>query len=204
MDRFETLHSVAAPLPDADIDTDIIFPARFLLLTDKRGLGAHAFCEKRYEADGRERPDFVFNQAAWRQARIIVAGPNFGCGSSREQAPWALADLGIRCLIAPSFGDIFHHNCLRNGMLPLVTPPAQHALLMAEAQAARPFTVDLVHSRITLADGRILPFDLPERQRQSLRQGWDEIDLVLREEPEHIRAFEEAQRQRMPWLYDAD
>jgi len=201
MKAFERLDSVAAPLPDADIDTDVIFPARFLLLTDKHGLGPCAFYEKRFFADGTERPDFVFNQQPWRGAQILVAGANFGCGSSREQAPWSLADLGLRCIIAPSFGEIFHGNCLNNGMLPITVDAAQHRAVMVEARAGRRMTIDLETARITLADGAEIRFEIPERQRQALLNGWDAIDLIVRNEGERIAAFEQAQRQRMPWLY---
>lgn len=201
MKIFERLHSVAAPLPDADIDTDAIFPARFLVLTDKHGLGPYAFHEKRFLADGTERPDFVLNQKPWRGAQILVAGANFGCGSSREQAPWALADLGLRCIIAPSFGEIFQGNCMNNGLLPITVDEARHRAVMTEARAGRPLTVDLEAARITLADGFEIGFEIPDRQRQALLNGWDAIDLISRNEGERIAAFEHAQRQRMPWLH---
>ena len=151
MQAFLTLHSLAMPMADADIDTDIIFPARYLTLTQKKGLAPYAFRDQRYDAAGAERPGFVLNQPRWRGAQILVAGPNFGCGSSREQAPWALADLGLRCIVAPSFGAIFEANCLRNGLLPLRLPTAEHALLLADAQAGRALTVDLQALVVTRA-----------------------------------------------------
>ena len=202
MKAFVQLNSVAAPLPEDDVDTDVIFPARFLLLTDKHGLGPYAFYERRFSADGTERPDFVLNRAPWRGAQILVAGANFGCGSSREQAPWSLADLGLRCIVAPSFGEIFRGNCFNNGLLPISVDAARHDALMVEAQAGRALTVDLQAASITLADGSEIPFDVPERQRQMLLNGWDTIDLIANSEGPRIAAFEQAQRQRMPWLYD--
>ena len=201
MKAFKRLDSVAAPMPQADIDTDVIFPARFLLLTDKHGLGPFAFYEKRFFADGTERADFVFNQERWRGAQILVAGANFGCGSSREQAPWSLEDLGLRCIIAPSFGEIFQGNCLNNGMLPITVGEAQHRALMAEAKAGRRLAVDLEAACITLACGSEIRFEIPERQRQALLNGWDAIELITRNEGERIAGFEQSQRQRMPWLY---
>ncbi len=201
MQAFTTLRSVAAPMPDADIDTDIIFPARFLTLTQKAGLGGCAFHDQRFDASGQERADFVLHRAPWRGARILLAGANFGCGSSREQAPWALADLGLRCIIAPSFGDIFEANCLRNGMLPIRLAGAAHAALLTDALAARPLQVDLAALTITRDNGEVLPFAMPPAQRDSLLAGLDEIDLLLREQGARIAAFRAAQQQRMPWLH---
>ena len=202
MKAFQRLTGVAAPLPEANIDTDVIFPARFLLLTDKHGLGHCAFHEKRFFSDGRERPDFVLNEAPWRGAQILVAGANFGCGSSREQAPWSLDDIGVRCIIAPSFGDIFRSNCFNNGLLPVTVDAVQHDLLMTEAKAGRPLTVDLQQLSITLADGRALPFDTPAQQRRALLDGLDTIALIRRDEGERITAFEQAQRLSSPWLHE--
>ena len=209
MTPFETFSSVAAPMPDADIDTDIIFPARYLLLTDKHGLGRYAFFDKRYAAHGAERADFVLNRAPWRGARILVAGPNFGCGSSREQALWALADLGMRCIIAPGFGEIFRANCVANGILPIVLDGAAHARAMREAEAARPMTVDLQSCTLRLsgrpAEALIewIAFAVPPRQRDSLLSGLDEIALILHNQADAITAFELRQRDRMPWLFPA-
>ena len=196
------LRSVAAALPDADIDTDIIFPARFLTLTQKAGLGAYAFYDQRFDAAGRERPDFVLHGTPWRGARILVAGANFGCGSSREQAPWALADLGLRCIIAPGFGDIFEANCLRNGMLPIRLPDPGHAELLADAFNGDELLVDLAALTITRGKGEVLAFVMPQAQRQALLAGLDEIDLLLQAEGQSITAFQAAQQQRLPWLYD--
>ncbi|MCE4552883.1 3-isopropylmalate dehydratase small subunit [Pelomonas sp. P8] len=188
-------------MPDADIDTDIIFPGRFLVLTQKAGLGRYAFYEKRFDETGCERPDFVLNQPRWRGAAILVAGPNFGCGSSREQAPWALADLGLRCIIAPGFGEIFQANCLNNGMLPIALPSREHALVMAAAEAAQPLTVDLKACTIALSGGLLLPFRLAERARAALLEGRDEIESIRQNAGALIEAFEAKQRRRQPWLY---
>jgi 3-isopropylmalate dehydratase small subunit len=200
MKAFPTLHAVAAPMPDADIDTDIIYPARFLLLTDKAGLGRCAFFDQRFDAAGRERPGFVLNRAPWRQAGVLVVGANFGCGSSREQAAWALADLGFRCLIAPGFGEIFQANCWANGILPIVLNRPQHAAVMSEAHAARPLTVDLRTCTVAFA-GTTLHFEVPARQRQGLLEGLDTIGLLLRDEARPIDAFEQAHQARAPWLF---
>ena len=195
------LTAVAAPMPDADIDTDIIFPARFLLLTDKRGLGHCAFFEKRFTPDGAERPEFVLNRAPWRDAQILVAGPNFGCGSSREQASWALDDLGIRCIVAPGFGEIFQANCYANGILPVVLPATAHARVLREAEAGRPITVDLMGCSVELEAGAPISFDVPPRQRESMLAGLDEIGLIRQQEGERIAEFECGHRARMPWLF---
>jgi 3-isopropylmalate dehydratase small subunit len=204
MDAFTTLTSVAAPLPVADVDTDIIFPARFLLITGKDGLGRYAFHDWRFDAQGDPIGDFVLARAPWRDARILVAGANFGCGSSREHAPWALHALGIRCVIATSFGEIFYGNCFKNGMLPILLDSTAHARVMAEADAAREMTVDLPAGEIRLADGTVVPFDTPQRQRDALINGWDEIDLIRARHGAAIRAFQTHQQSVQPWLWTAD
>jgi 3-isopropylmalate dehydratase small subunit len=204
MKPFTALTSLAAPMPDADIDTDIVFPARFLLITEKSGLGRYAFFDKRFLRDGSEQPDFVFNRQPWRGAAILVAGPNFGCGSSREQAAWALADLGVRCIVAPSFGEIFQANCIANGMLPIALGGRDHARVLTEAEAARPMRVDLTGGAIKLAEAEAIPFTLPGRQRRALLLGLDEVGLILQDEAARIDDFERAQRKRMPWLAPPD
>ncbi|MFG6441531.1 3-isopropylmalate dehydratase small subunit [Roseateles sp. LKC17W] len=201
MKPFTRLKSVAVPMPDADIDTDIIFPARFLVLTQKAGLGPYAFYEKRFDEQGRERSEFVLNRARWRGAAILVAGANFGCGSSREQAPWALADLGLRCIIAPGFGEIFEANCLNNGMLPIRLATPEHALALAAAQAGQALTVDLQACTVTLADDTVLRFGIDARARLALLEGQDEIEGIRREAGAAIAAFEARQQERQPWLY---
>jgi 3-isopropylmalate/(R)-2-methylmalate dehydratase small subunit len=198
MEKFGTLTSLAAPLPVDDIDTDIIFPARFLLITDRDGLGRFAFYDWRFEADGSAKP---FVMAERSEARILIAGANFGCGSSREHAVWALHGLGIRCVIAPSFGEIFHANCVKNGVLPVTLDGEPHARLLAEAEAGREVTIDLPAGIIRLSDGSTISFDLPARQREALINGWDEIDLIRARHAADIRAFETEQRSAQPWLW---
>lgn len=202
MRPFVTLRSVAAPLPEADVDTDILFPARFLVLTRKTGLGPCAFHDRRFDAEGRERADFVLHRPPWRGAQILVAGANFGCGSSREQAPWALADLGLRCIVAPSFGEIFEANCVNNGLLPVTLPASAHACVLAAAQAGAEIEVDLPGCALHLADGSSVSFVIGERQRQALLNGWDEIDRILQQHATQITAFEGTQRLSQPWLYE--
>ncbi len=202
MTPFTTLRSVAAPMPEADVDTDIIFPARFLVITRKTGLADCAFHDRRFDPGGRERPEFVLHRPPWRGAQILVAGPNFGCGSSREQAPWALADLGLRCLIAPGFGEIFEANCINNGLLPVTLGAEAHARALAAAEAGEAIEVDLPRGELRLAGGLAIPFTLGERQRQALLNGWDEIDRICHEEGDAIAAFERRQRAAMPWLYE--
>jgi len=201
MDCFTTLTAIAAPLADANIDTDIIFPARFLLLTEKKGLGHYAFYERRFDADGAEKPDFVLNREPYRQAQILVAGDNFGSGSSREQAPWALHDFGIRCVISTSFGEIFYANCFKNGMLPVIVTPPELAALQGDASAGLALTVDLAAGHVRRPDGSLVHFDVAEWRRAALLNGWDEIAMILHQESAHIAAFETWQRGSMPWLY---
>lgn len=196
MEPFTRLSSRAAPLPQANIDTDIILPARFLLITEKRGLGQYAFFE------WREAGTFVLDQPRWRGAQVLVAGDNFGCGSSREQAPWALHDLGIRAIVAPGFGEIFRANLLRNGMLPVTLPEADWRKVLAAAERAEPVTVDLLSSTIMLADRAVVAFALPEDERQALLHGWDEIDGIRARYGNAITAFEHRQCETAPWLWE--
>lgn len=203
MEPFTTLTSVAAPLPIDDIDTDIIYPARFMLLAGKDGLGRYAFHDWRFDADG-EPVDFVLSNPPWIGASILISGANFGCGSSREHAPWALHALGIRCVVAASFGEIFYGNCFKNGMLPITLDGEPHGRLLAEAQAGRAMTVDLPGGEIRLADGTAIPFATPQRQRDALINGWDEIDLIRARHTDAIRAFQTYQQSAQPWLWTAD
>lgn len=204
MDKFTTLTSVIAPLPQDDIDTDIIYPARFLLITDREGLDRYAFHDWRFDVDGRERGDFPLTQDKWRGAAILVTGINFGCGSSREHAPWAMLDMGLRCVIAPSFGEIFYNNCFKNGILPIIANARDHAILLADAQAARPVTVDLAAGQIERADGSMIGFAVEPRRRDALLNGWDEVDVIVDNHGEAIDAFERQQQRRQPWLWSAD
>lgn len=201
MDAFTVLDAIAAPLPDADIDTDILYPARFLTLTQKKGLGTYLLRDRRFDEDGRERPGFVLNRAPWREARILVTGPNFGCGSSREQAPWALADFGIRCLVGTSFGAIFEANCHRNGLLPVRLGDADHATAMDHASRGGTIRVDLVARTLQAGAAGGIRFEIPDRARTALLEGLDEVAIVLRDDGDAIAAFEANQQQRMPWLY---
>lgn len=201
MEAFTTLTSTVAALPVSNIDTDIIFPARFLLHTEKRGLGKFAFYEWRFAGDGSENADFVFNRAPYRGAQILVAGDNFGCGSSREQAPWALRDFGLRCIISSSFGEIFYSNCFQNGILPVVVDAQQLADLQADATAGKSLTVDLPARRLVRQSGAEIRFEIADWRREAMINGWDEITTIINHESEQIAAFETKQRLLMPWLY---
>ena len=203
MDKFTSLTSVAAPLPEADLDTDIIFPARFLLLPDKAGLGKHLFHERRHQV-GSGKPDFILNTPPFDQAKILVAGANFGSGSSREQAVWALLDFGIRCVIAPSFGEIFYGNCFKNGVLPIVLSNDIHGQVMRAAQTGAALTVSLETQSILLPGGERIGFDIDPYRRRALLLGLDEIGGIIADDRAEIEAFETAQRRRFPWLDIAD
>lgn len=198
MDAFISVTSVAAPLPESDIDTDIIFPARFLLLLDRKGLGKHVFHERRNAKDGKA---FVLDTPPWTEAKILVAQSNFGTGSSREHAVWSLSDFGIRCVIAENFGEIFYANCFKNGTLPVVAKGAAHAAIMAEAQAGREITVDLESQSVILSDGRKIGFEIEPHRKRSLLLGLDEIGAILTEDESSITAFEERHRDSKPWLF---
>jgi 3-isopropylmalate/(R)-2-methylmalate dehydratase small subunit len=196
MQKLTRIESVAAVLPEANVDTDAIFPARFLLLTTRDGLGQHLF------QDRRQNPDFPLNNPAVRDAQILVAGENFGCGSSRENAVWALADYGIRVVIAPSFGEIFHTNCFRNSVLP-ITPQAETlAMLQSAAASGAILAVDLAAQAVTLPDGTAIKFDIEPNRREALMNGWDETALILNRDSADIAAFEARQREKLPWLYE--
>lgn len=202
MTPFTTLTAIAAPLPEDNVDTDIIVPARFLLITEKKGLGRYAFYERRYDAHDAPRPDFVLNQPRFAGAGILIAGANFGCGSSREHAPWALADLGIRAIVAPSFGEIFASNCVKNGMLPAVL--ADTAPLLADAEAGLPLTIDLATRTIERSGGERLAFAIDDGARDVLLNGWGEIETILGHHGPAIATFEQAQRGSQPWLWTQD
>ena len=201
MDSFTTLSGVAAPLPMVNVDTDMIIPKQFLKTIHRTGLGTHLFEELRRTPDGREIADFILNREPYRQARILITGANFGCGSSREHAPWALADFGIRCVIAPSFADIFFNNCFKNGMLPIVLPGEAVAELNAEAAGADSgtFTIDLPAQRILRPNGGEVPFEVDGFRKDCLLNGWDDIGLTMKKAGK-IAAFEETQRAAQPWL----
>ena len=201
MEKFTTLTGIAAPLAMINVDTDMLIPKQFLKTIKRTGLGVHLFDELRYSPDGKEIPDFVLNQPAWRNASILIVGKNFGCGSSREHAPWALLDFGIRCVVAPSFADIFFNNCFKNGILPIVLPETEIAMLMEDAErgANATLTVDLEAQEIRDPNGGVIAFDVDPFRKFSLLNGLDDIDLTL-EKTAKIDDFEESRRALQPWL----
>lgn len=201
MQKFTTLTGVAAPMPLVNIDTDMIIPKQFLKTIKRTGLGVSLFHEMRYDLDGNEIQGFVLNKPAWRSAEILVAGDNFGCGSSREHAPWALLDFGIRCVISTSFADIFYNNCFKNGILPIALPKDQVDKLMdiSSLGSNARLTVDLESQRIELPDGEEMIFDIDPFKKECLLKGLDDIALTLKKEAD-ITAFETRHRLAMPWL----
>ncbi len=200
MQSFTTLTAIAAPLPEANVDTDKIIPSRFLKTITRSGLGRHLFDAWRYE-NGVERPDFVLNREPYRHAGILVAHENFGCGSSREHAPWALLDFGIRCVIAPSFADIFYNNCFKNGMLPVVLPRAVcDALIEDSAMGGNArLTVDLERQVVVRPNGEEVAFEIDGWRRHLLLLGLDDIAQTMRHEAS-IARFEQARSDEMPWM----
>ncbi|GAC1339715.1 MAG: 3-isopropylmalate dehydratase small subunit [Acetobacteraceae bacterium] len=201
MQPFTTLTGVAAPLPLANVDTDKVIPARFLKTIKRTGLGVHLFDTLRYDGDGRERPDFVLNTEPYRHAEILIAHENFGCGSSREHAPWALLDFGITCVIAPSFADIFHTNCFKNGILPIQLPRETCDLLMEDARLggnAR-LTVDLAREVVVRPNGEEIPFTVDPFRKHLLLNGLDDIGQTM-QRAAAIDRFETERTERQPWL----
>ena len=201
MTPFTTLTGIAAPMPLVNIDTDMIIPKQFLKTIARTGLGKNLFDEMRYTGGGAEIPEFVLNQPAYRKAEIIVAGENFGCGSSREHAPWALLDFGIRCVISTSFADIFYNNCFKNGILPVVLPPEARDLCMKDAEkgANARTLVDLAAQTVTLSDGQVINFDIDPFRKHCLINGLDDIGLTL-EKAASIDSFEAKAAQSRPWV----
>ena len=200
MDKFTTLTGVAAPLPITNIDTDMIIPKQFLKTIKRTGLGKSLFFEMRYDDAGKPNPDFVLNQPAWSAARILVAGDNFGCGSSREHAPWALLDFGIRCVISTSFADIFYNNCFKNGILPIKLPQEDVDKLMDDARrgANATVTIDLEAQQIKGPDGGVISFDIDPFRKHCLLNGLDDIGLTL-EKKASIEAYEARMETARPW-----
>jgi 3-isopropylmalate/(R)-2-methylmalate dehydratase small subunit len=200
MDKFETFSGIAAPMPLVNIDTDMIIPKQFLKTIKRSGLGVHAFDEMRYDDDGNEIPDFILNQSAYREASILIAGDNFGCGSSREHAPWALSDFGIKVVVSTSFADIFFNNCFKNGMLPIVLPQEQVDLLMKDAEKGANARVDvnLEDQTITSSDGDVIKFDIDLFRKHCLLNGLDDIGLTL-EKAASIDSFEAKTGVARPW-----
>ena len=203
MEKLSHLTAIAAPLPIINVDTDMLIPKQFLKTIKRSGLGKHLFAEMRYDDVGREKPDFILNQAAYREAQILIAGENFGCGSSREHAPWALLDFGIRVVIAPSFADIFHNNCFKNGILPIALPQAVIDRLMEDAKkgANARLVIDLPAQTITRPDGEKIAFEINPFQKQCLIEGLDEIALTLSKSSE-IDRFEAGNRTEKPYLWN--
>ena len=201
MDKFTRLEAVAAPLPIVNVDTDMIIPKDYLKTIKRTGLAEGLFAEMRLNEDGSENPDFVLNKPAYRNAQILVAGDNFGCGSSREHAPWALLDRGIRCVISTSFADIFYNNCFKNGILPIVVAPDELEKLMDDAErgANATLTVDLEAQTISGPDGGTIRFDIDPHRKHCLLNGLDDIGLTM-EKGESISAYESAHAGSRPWV----
>ena len=201
MQKFDTLTGIAAPLDILNIDTDMIIPKQFLKTIKRSGLGKNLFDEMRYKRDGSEIVDFVLNKFPYRNAEILVAGDNFGCGSSREHAPWALLDFGIRCVISTSFADIFYNNCFKNGILPIVVSPDERDALLADAADVEnpELSIDLINQTIDRPNGAQILFDVDVFRKKCLLQGLDDIGLTM-EKSDAIFEYEEHRMQTQPWL----
>ena len=202
MERFTSLTGIAAPMPLVNIDTDMIIPKQFLKTIKRTGLGANLFDEMRFDRDGNEIEEFVLNQPAYRTAQILVAGDNFGCGSSREHAPWALLDFGIRCVISTSFADIFYNNCFKNGILPIKLPQEDVDRLMDDAErgANAVITVNLEDQTITGPDGGTIRFDVDPFKKHCLLNGLDDIGLTVENASAAIDAYETETASARPWV----
>lgn len=200
MEKFNALTGIAAPMQLVNIDTDMIIPKQFLKTIARTGLGKNLFDEMRYALDGTEIPGFVLNQPAYRHAEIIIAGDNFGCGSSREHAPWALLDFGIRCVISTSFADIFYNNCFKNGILPIVMPAEVVEVLMTDARkgANARMSIDLQSQTVTTSDGQIFPFEVDAFRKHCLMNGLDDVGLTL-EKVASIDSYESKAAALRPW-----
>ncbi|MGB1918518.1 MAG: 3-isopropylmalate dehydratase small subunit [Candidatus Puniceispirillales bacterium] len=201
MQKFVTHKGIAAPLDIMNIDTDMIIPKQFLKTIKRTGLGVNLFDEMRYNKDGSENPDFILNQSGYRSASILVAGDNFGCGSSREHAPWALQDFGIKAVISTSFADIFYNNCFKNGILPIVVSAAEREALMADARDSEnpELDIDLPNQVIHRPNGADISFDIDPFRKQCLLDGLDDIGLTLGK-VERISAYEDQRKHSHPWL----
>jgi 3-isopropylmalate/(R)-2-methylmalate dehydratase small subunit len=200
MDKFTTLEGVAAPLKVINVDTDMVIPKQYLKTIKRTGLGKGLFSEQRYKDDGSENPDFVLNKPAYRKAKILVAGDNFGCGSSREHAPWALLDYGIRCVISTSFGDIFYNNCFKNGVLPIRVSPEDLEKLFDDADrgANSTLTVDLESQEIRGPDGGVVKFDIDPFRKHCLLNGLDDIGLTQQKQSK-VASYEQKAHADRPW-----
>lgn len=200
MKPFTKLTATPAPLPMMNVDTDVIIPKQFLRTIKRSGLGKSAFFDIRYNEDGSEKPEFVLNKQDYRNAEILITGANFGCGSSREHAPWALLDMGLRCVISPGYSDIFYNNCFKNGILPIVLPQEQVDELMKEAQEnpGAPIEVDLENQTVTRGNKFSFRFDIDPFRKYCLLNGLDDIGLTMQKES-NIATFEQADRAKRPW-----
>ena len=202
MQSFTKLKAIAAPLPMINVDTDMIIPKQYLRTIKRTGLGKNLFDEMRYDEQGNEIPDFVLNREPYRKAQILIAGANFGCGSSREHAPWSLLDFGIRCIIAPSFADIFYNNSFKNGILPIVLGADVVDRLFQQAEAAPGYrlAIDLAAQTVTTPAGEVIPFDVDGERKHRLLHGLDDIGLTL-QYTDQIKAYEARRRQEAAWLF---
>ncbi len=201
MDKFTLLEGIAAPLPMINVDTDMIIPKQFLKTIKRTGLGVNLFDEMRFDDDGKEIPGFVLNKPQYKNAKILIAGENFGCGSSREHAPWAIKDFGIECIIAPSFADIFFNNCFKNGILPIILPQDQVDLLMDDAErgANATLTIDLEAQTIKGPDGGTISFEIDPFRKQCLLEGLDDIGLTMKRK-DAIDSYEQKTSASRPWV----
>jgi 3-isopropylmalate/(R)-2-methylmalate dehydratase small subunit len=200
MEKFTKIKSIAADLPIMNVDTDMIIPKQFLKTIKRTGLGSSLFYEMRYDEKGTPIKNFVLNNAPYNKAKILISGKNFGCGSSREHAPWALLDFGIRCVIAESFADIFYNNCFKNGILPIILPENQVKELSEAAKQNREIEIDLVDQKIHKSDNRPLDFDIEPFRKECLLNGYDDIALTLKKDAK-INSFEQKKKNLTPWLY---
>ena len=199
MEKFITLKGIAAPLPMINVDTDMIIPKQFLKTIKRSGLGKNLFHELRFDMQGNIKNDFVLNWDPYKKATILIAGDNFGCGSSREHAPWSLLDFGFKCIIAPSFADIFYNNCFKNGILPIRLDQEKVNILMTEAKNKNQLTVNLDEQKIILADENIIEFDIDPFRKKCLMEGLDDIGLTLQKK-DKISKYEESIKSSHPWI----
>ena len=199
MEKFITLKGIAAPLPMINVDTDMIIPKQFLKTIKRSGLGKNLFHELRFDMQGNIKNDFVLNWDPYKKATILIAGDNFGCGSSREHAPWSLLDFGFKCIVAPSFADIFYNNCFKNGILPIRLDQAKVNILMIEAKNKNQLTINLDEQKIILADKNVIEFDIDPFRKKCLIEGLDDIGLTLQKK-DKISKYEESIRSSQPWI----
>ena len=199
MEKFITLKGIAAPLPMINVDTDMIIPKQFLKTIKRSGLGKNLFHELRFDIQGNTKNDFVLNWDPYKKATILIAGDNFGCGSSREHAPWSLLDFGFKCIIAPSFADIFYNNCFKNGILPIRLDQTKVNILMTEAKNKNQLTINLDEQKIILADENVIEFDIDPFRKKCLIEGLDDIGLTLQKK-DKISKYEESIKSSHPWI----